>query len=147
MEIKITHLKSRIAELVFVFLIIFSVMYSSVTYSQESITPVQGPTMFCGDKLDLEKTLSNYKEQEFIILWGGALTAESIYYILNRNINTGSWSLIAYNIQNAPKNVACLMSGGSKSFLAPDINALENMLKKQKEGYDKPIDPNSEKTS
>ena len=147
MEIKITHLKSRIAELVFVFLIIFSVMYSSVTYSQESITPVQGPTMFCGDKLDLEKTLSNYKEQEFIILWGGALTAESIYYILNRNINTGSWSLIAYNIQNAPKNVACLMSGGSKSFLAPDISALEYMLKKQKEGYDKPIDPNSEKTS
>ena len=39
------------------------------------------------------------------------------------------------------------MSGGSKSFLAPDISALEYMLKKQKEGYDKPIDPNSEKTS
>jgi len=150
MEISISYFKEIMIELIIVFLIIFSIFYSNIAYSQQiiqDVVPVQGPAMFCGNKLDLKKTIDSYREQEFIILSGAMTENNSVYYILHRNPDTSSWSLIAYNITNAPKEIACLMGGGSKSFIAPDITSLNYMLQKQKEGYDKPFNPASEKTS
>lgn len=138
-------------EIVFILLLLFAISYSPVAYSQEisknTIVPMQGPAMYCGDKNNLKNTLDKYKEQEFVALTGHVLSNDNPYYILYRNFNTGSWSLIVYNVRNAPKDVACLMSGGEKSFVVPDIKALTEMLNKQDKGFDPPVPTNNERSS
>ena len=63
------------------------------------------------------------------------------YHILYRNKNTGTWTLTAYNIPNAPPDIICILQGGLSSYILPDIDAINEMLDKQQEGLDEPLKP------
>ena len=110
---------------------------------QTKIVQLPGPAMYCGPYDDLLKTISHYSEEKFLVLSGKQDNAEDIYYTIHRNLKTGAWSFVAHNIKNAPKNVACLMNGGFKSYILPSMKELEPMITKQINGLDK-IKPTKE---
>tara|TARA_R110000824_G_C14711697_1_gene623933 strand:- start:1 stop:480 length:480 start_codon:yes stop_codon:yes gene_type:complete len=154
MEIFRIKLNKVLIELVCIFLIIFVTAYFNIVDAQQSfsakdknIVSIPGPIMFCGDNLELQKLFNGYKEQEFIVLVGSELSKDSTYYILHRNHNTSSWSLVIYKVKNAPENIVCLMSSGSKSYIAPNLDDMTKILKKQKEGFDDPITMQDERSS
>ena len=120
------------------------IIYASTTYAKQTkIVQLPGPAMYCGPYNDLLETISHYSEEKFLVLSGKQDNAEDIYYTIHRNLKTGAWSFVAHNIKNAPKNVACLMNGGFKSYILPSMKELEPMITKQINGLDK-IKPTKE---
>tara|TARA_R110002020_G_C16082184_1_gene757150 strand:- start:109 stop:564 length:456 start_codon:yes stop_codon:yes gene_type:complete len=129
-----------LAELVFISLLIFIIAYFNIARTQEvdsiPIYKVPGPPMYCGERKDLTKTLNGFKEEELVVLTGTEINSAEPYQIIYRNINTGSWSIIMYNISGAPPNISCLLSGGPKSYILPSIEDIIPMIEKQKKGLD-----------
>tara|TARA_R100000656_G_scaffold6335_1_gene7659 strand:- start:477 stop:860 length:384 start_codon:yes stop_codon:yes gene_type:complete len=92
---------------------------------------LSGPPIFCDKEISLKKALAEYKEENFLVLLQGP--SEPASFILHRNMNTGSWSIVAYNV--VPDKV-CLMLGGHSSFILPDIKQVNKMLKRQDKGLE-----------
>ena len=140
MEIFRTKLSKILPEIAFIFLIIFAVAYFNIAHTQElnntSVYKMPGPPMFCGEQKDLTKTLKELKEEEFIVLTGTQISSSEPYQVLYRNIDTGSWTIVIYNIRGAPSNISCLLSGGPKSYILPNIEDIIPMIEKQKKGLD-----------
>lgn len=140
MEIFKMKLNEILSELIFIFLIIFAVAYFNIAHTQElnntSVYKMPGPPMFCGEQKDLTKTLKELKEEEFIVLTGTQISSSEPYQVLYRNIDTGSWTIVIYNIRGAPSNVCCFLSGGPKSYILPSIEDITPMIEKQKNGLD-----------
>lgn len=99
-----------------------------------------GPPMMCGDIKDLQKFPEKYEETEFMVLQLDQKNVDT-YHILFRNKNTGTWTLTAYNVPNAPPDVSCILQGGLSSYILPDIDAVKEMLNKQYKGLDEPLKP------
>jgi hypothetical protein len=117
--------------------------YSIVLFSTVSLAQmVPGPLMACGDIGKMSSFPQKYEETEFMVL---QLDKNNInaYHILYRNKNTGTWTLTAYNIPNAPPDIICILQGGLSSYILPDIDAINEMLDKQQEGLDEPLKPNT----
>ena len=110
---------------------------TSKAYAQEGFRT--GPPIYCGDPDKMKKGLTEYSEEQVIILV--QTTPDKIYLILYRNMNTGSWSIISYNVPNIDPKFSCLMLGGHSSFILPDIKEIEKMLGKQNKGLDNWLSP------
>jgi hypothetical protein len=105
-----------------------------------------GPPMMCGDIKDLQKFPEKYEETEFMVLQLDQKNVDT-YHILFRNKNTGTWTLTAYNVPNAPPDVSCILQGGLSSYILPDIDAVKEMLNKQHKGLDEPLKPKTNEKS
>jgi hypothetical protein len=104
-----------------------------------------GPPIYCGMKAVIEGTVRKFKEAELSVL--AKLNPEGLYFILFRNLNTGSWTIVAHNVPNIPSSYSCIMLSGNSSFILPDMKELQKALDKQKEGLDEQIDPALESES
>jgi len=141
-----TKFHGVLAEVSFILLLIFSVIYFNIAHTQElkdtAVYKMPGPPMFCGVQQELTETLKNLKEEEFVVLTGVEISSTEPYQILYRNISTGSWSIVIYNIRGAPPNISCLLSGGPKSYILPNIDDIIPMIEKQNNGLDpyKPLE-------
>ena len=140
MEIFKMKLNEILSELIFIFLIIFAVAYFNIAHTQElnstTLRKIPGPPMYCGEHERLSKILKRLKEEEFVVLTGEQIASTESYLIIYRNINTGSWSIVAYNLSGAPANIVCLLNGGPKSYILPSIEDITPMIEKQKNGLD-----------
>jgi len=56
-------------------------------------------------------------------------------------LNTGSWTVVAYNVPNLSPSYSCIMLSGNSSFILPDMKELQKALDKQKEGLAEQINP------
>lgn len=123
-------------------ILLCSFCFISVSAKASKLLP--GPPMICGDKKITGKTYEGYEETTFLILQQreNDLTP---YYVLYRNKDTGSWTLIAHNIPKMPTSISCILNGGLFSSIMSDKTEVVEMLNKQVEGLDKPIDPNKNK--
>jgi len=110
---------------------------TSKVYAQEGLR--SGPPIYCGDPDKMLEGLTNYNEEQMMILV--QTSPDKLYFILYRSIDTGSWSVIAFNVPNVPTNLSCLMLGGHSSFILPDVKELEEMLNKQNKGLDNWLSP------
>ena len=119
--------------------------YSIVLFSTVSLAQMMpGPPMACGDIEKMSSFPTKYGETEFMVLQldtNNVKAYSNLYIILYRNENTGTWTLTAYNIPNAPPDIICILQGGLSSYVLPDIDAIKEMLDKQQEGLDEPLKP------
>lgn len=128
-------------EVVLLLIIVFFIVYMNTISSSVAQVKMPGPPMFCGNNQKLKEVLSEYKEEELIVLLKD--NEINTYYILFRNSETSSWTILLYNIPGALSNLVCLTSGGEKSFILPDIQELKEMIDRQEKGFKKfnPVDP------
>jgi len=98
-----------------------------------------GPPIYCGPKEIIDLGIRKYNETEFSVLT--KTSPDKLYFILFRNLNTGSWTIVAYNVPNVFPEYSCIMLSGNTSFILPDIKKLKESLDKQREGLDEQIDP------
>ena len=140
MEIFRMKLNKILPEIAFIFLIIFATAYFNIANTKEldntTLRKMPGPPMYCGAHKGLSKILKRLKEEEFIVLTGEQIASTEAYLIIYRNTNTGSWSVVAYNLNGAPANIACLLNGGTKSYILPSIEDITPMIEKQNDGLD-----------
>ena len=117
-----------------ILLLCFLIVYPIAVHSEPVVRA--GPSMFCGEEVEVIGFKENYKETEFMIFQE---STESIrpYFILYRNGKTGSWTFAAYNIPNASSKIICLLHGGLTSYILPDIADIKKMVEKQNKGLDK----------
>mgnify|MGYP006407089129 CR=1 FL=1 len=133
--------KLVIQVLVFLTLISVFMQYNTV-YSQDktppslAVTGVPGPPMLCGEYGEISKIIAFFKEEEFMVLTDKQEVDKELYYTLYRNTTTGSWSLVAYNLEGVSSSIACLLGGGFKAFILPDSKGIDKMLKQQKKGFE-----------
>ena len=129
MEIFRMKLNKILPEIVFIFIIIFAVAYFNIADTKEldntTLRKMPGPPMYCGAHKGLSKILKRLKEEEFIVLTGEQIASTEAYLIIYRNTNTGSWSVVAYNL-----------NGGTKSYILPSIEDITPMIEKQNDGLD-----------
>lgn len=104
-----------------------------------------GPPVYCGFKKIIDVNIRKFKETELSVL--AKKNPEGLYFILFRNLNTGSWTIVAHNVPNVPHEYSCIMLSGDSSFIIPDMKELQEALDKQKKGLDKQIDPLLERES
>ena len=104
-----------------------------------------GPPIYCGLNKIINLGITKYNETEFSVLT--KTTPNETYFILFRNLNTGSWTVVAYNVPNLSPKYSCIMLSGNSSFILPDMKELQKALDKQKEGLDEQIDPSLESES
>tara|TARA_R110000787_G_scaffold81864_2_gene177349 strand:- start:1561 stop:2040 length:480 start_codon:yes stop_codon:yes gene_type:complete len=123
-------------------LIIFGI-YSLVNAQQLEMR--SGPPIYCGHKEIIDTSLRKIKETEFSVLTN--MNPAELYFILFRNFNTGSWTIVAHNAPNIPAEHSCIMFSGYTSYILPDIEELQKTLDKQKKGLDKQTDPLLERES
>jgi len=96
-----------------------------------------GPQVVCGQKKDVVNVSKRYEESEVMVLQEYSDGTSKSYFVLYRQQNTGSWTLIAYNLRNASTEIACILTAGMASFILPDLSAIEKMIIKQQKGLDK----------
>ena len=96
-----------------------------------------GPHVVCGKKENILNVSKRYEESEVMVLQEYTDGTSKSYFILYRHQNTGSWTLIAYNLKNASPEIACILTAGMASYILPDLNTLEKMIIKQQKGLDK----------
>lgn len=111
----------------------------------EALQAQQGPPVICGQSSDLLKTINEYEEEDFIVLM--QTTPDSTYFILYRNIETGAWTVIAYNTPHLSSETACLMFGGQSSFIVPNLKQMKDIINKQDKGLEKSVPKLSERES
>jgi hypothetical protein len=111
-------------------------IFSTASLSQM----MPGPPMMCGSPDMVVGLSEKFKENEFMVLQTDKANAGP-YYVLYRNTNTGTWSMIAFNVPNAPPDIICMVQGGYSSYILPDLKEINKMLKKQEDGLDRPNDP------
>ena len=123
--------------LTFKIIIIFllSILYTK-SFAKDRLI-IAGPPIFCKHIKGTKESIDLYKEEDLIILM--QTNASGLYFIIYRNVNTGSWSLIGYNLPHPsiPKDKSCLMLGGSSSLIISNLDDLEKIINKQNEGLDK----------
>ena len=136
------YIKKHFCLIIFVLIIIFG--FVSLANSQQTQMR-SGPPIYCGLKAIIEGTVRKFKETELSVL--AKLNPEGLYFILFRNLNTGSWTIVAHNVPNIPSSYSCIMLSGNSSFILPDIKELQEALDKQKEGLAEEIDPSLERES
>ena len=140
MEIFRIKLSKILPEIAFIFLITFATAYFNIANTKEldntTLRKMPGPPVYCGDHKGLNKVLEGLKEEEFIVLIGEQIASTEPYLIIYRNTNTGSWSVVAYNLNGAPANIACLLNGGTKSYILPSIEDITPMIEPQNDGLD-----------
>ena len=134
-----------LAELVFISLLIFIIAYFNIVHAQYRSMP--GPSMVCGKQQEMLKFSQGFYEKEFMVLQESRTDGSRPYYIFYRNEKSGTWTIIAYNVPNAPSGVVCVISGGLSSYILPDLPSIKKMLDKQQDGLDTPIRPTSDTES
>jgi len=127
---------------IFVFAIIFGTSYFNIVHAQYRSMP--GPSMVCGKQQEMLKFSQGFHEKEFMVLQESRTDGSRPYYIFYRNEKSGTWTIIAYNVPDAPSGVICVISGGLSSHILPDINAIKKMLEKQSQGLDAPVEQNND---
>ena len=134
--------KLVIQVLVFLTLISVFMQYNTV-YSQDktppslAVTGVPGPPMLCGEYGEISKIIAFFKEEEFMVLTDKEKEGDGLYYILYRNSTTGTWSLVAYNLENVSSNISCVLNGGYRASILPNGKSIKKMLKQQDKGFEK----------
>ena len=124
-----------------ILLISTAILLFSTTISFAQV--MAGPPMMCGaTEMIMDMSVHKFKEIEFMVLQSDKEN-KGPYYILYRNEKTGTWSVVAFNVPKAPPGIICVIQGGYASFILPDLNAIKHMLEKQKNGFDKPDDPDT----
>ena len=121
-----------------ILLISTAILLFSTTVSFAQV--MAGPPMMCGSPKMIVGLSEKFKETEFMVLQTDKENSGP-YYVLYRNVNTGTWSMIAFNVPNAPPDIICMVKGGYSSYILPDLKEINKMLKKQENGLDKPDDP------
>ena len=122
-----------------ILLISTAILLFSTTVSFAQV--MAGPPMMCGaTEMIMDMSVHKFKETEFMVLQTDKENSGP-YYVLYRNVNTGTWSMIAFNVPNAPPDIICMVQGGYSSYILPDLKEINKMLKKQENGLDKPDDP------
>ena len=130
---------------IFIILIIFTFILASSNQVSAEVEVRQGPPIVCDTHKETIKSMDTYKEEDFTILI--QTTPDSLYFILYRNIETGSWSVLAYNIPHLSEGQVCLMLGGHSSFIIPDIEQMKDIINKQNKGLIKSTPKLSERES
>ena len=136
------YIKKYFYLIIFVLIIIFGLV--SLANAQQPQMR-SGPPIYCGLKAIIEGTVRKFKETELSVL--AKSNPEGLYFIFFRNLNTGSWTIVAHNVPNIPSSYSCIMLSGNSSFILPDIKELQEALDKQKEGLAEEIDPSLERES
>ena len=136
------YIKKHFCLIIFVLIIIFGLV--SLANAQQPQMR-SGPPIYCGLKAIIEGTVRKFKETELSVL--AKSNPEGLYFIFFRNLNTGSWTIVAHNVPNIPSSYSCIMLSGNSSFILPDIKELQEALDKQKEGLAEEIDPSLERES
>ena len=137
--------RNILTKIVLVFIIIFGTAYFNIVHAQHR--PMPGPPMICGKQQEMLNFSQKFYEKEFMVLQESSKDANRPYYILYRNKNSGSWTIIVYNIPNAPSGFVCVTNGGLSSYILPDLPSIKKMLNKQSEGLDMPTQPTNDKES
>ena len=122
--------------ILFVLLIIFG--FSSLVNAQQPQMR-GGPPIYCGPNKIINLGVTKYNETKFSVLT--KTTPSEVYFILFRNLKTGSWTILAYNVPNLSSDNSCIMLSGNSSYILSDEKELKEALDKQKEGFDEQIDP------
>ena len=136
------YIKKHFCLIIFVLIIIFG--FVSLANSQQTQMR-SGPPIYCGLKEIIDGSIRKFKETELSVL--AKSNPEGLYFILFRNLNTGSCTIVAHNVPNIPSSYSCIMLSGNSSFILPDIKELQEALDKQKEGLAEEIDPSLERES
>ena len=135
-------IKKYFCLIIFVLIIIFGLV--SLANAQQTQMR-SGPPIYCGLKEIINSSIRKFEETEFSVLTKS--NPEGLYFILFRSFNTGSWTVVAYNVPNIPSSYSCIMLSGNSSFILPDMQELQEALDKQKEGLAEQIDPSLERES
>ena len=122
--------------ILFVFLIIFG--HSALVNAQQPQMR-SGPPIYCGTKKIIHSGIRKFEETELSVLTKS--NPEGLYFILFRSFNSGSWTIVAYNVPNLSPEYSCIMFSGNSSYILPDIKELQKSLDKQKEGLAEQINP------
>ena len=136
------YIKKYFCLIIFVLIIIFG--FVSLANAQRPQMR-GGPPIYCGLNKIINLGITKYNETEFSVLT--KTTPNETYFILFRNLNTGSWTVVAYNVPNLSPKYSCIMLSGNSSFILPDMQELQKALDKQKEGLAEQIDPSLERES
>ena len=97
----------------------------------------QGPPVVCGTKQETRKVSKRHDETEIMVLQEYNNDQAKSYFILYRNIKSGSWTIVGYNLRNASPDISCILTAGMVSYILPDIELLSEALNRQKDGLTK----------